>query len=70
MRFNLMGPNIRPALSASGEADCSRHGSGYMSRDSGWLASTNHFSTPELRDRWLEMEPPERRGNSQRAACT
>lgn len=43
----------------------SYRGSGYMTRDSGWLASTNHFTTPELRDRWLESEPLGRFGNSQ-----
>lgn len=36
-----------------------------MTRDSGWLASTNHFTTPELRDHWLESEPLGRFGNSQ-----
>lgn len=44
----------------------SGHGSsGYVVRDGGALVSTNHFTTPELRDQWFDLEPPELRGNSQ-----
>ncbi|GMR11131.1 MAG: hypothetical protein BMS9Abin28_1956 [Anaerolineae bacterium] len=60
-----MGGGTLILADASGRlaiCESSHRGSGYMTRDSGWLVSTNHFSMPELRDRCLEKEQP---GNSQ-----
>jgi len=31
----------------------------------GWIASTNHFSAPETRERWMETSAPRACGNSQ-----
>lgn len=39
--------------------------SGHVAAESGWLVSTNHFTTAGLRDRWWESGPADLRGNSE-----
>lgn len=44
--------------------------SGYVVHNEGWLVSTNHFTTPELCDQWVESAGFGRDGNSQARRAT